>query len=376
MNTLESKKNSKSTSKDLILALYRSEFDRDVPTANDAENIIYERLSNAGMIVCTKCCGSRFTKKPSSRKVVCLSCKNRQSFTAHTFFHGMKKMAAKEYLFLLTLFERGIVVNASEFQRHSSVAYSTSLSMIKKCAMVIEQTMQSETLTLLTCSEIKDAVYKRSIETPARKHPRCEQIVETQLECFEPVCDCGRSYDTTVESVLSFAPESPESVNAFEVSDHDATEMPEEQRNIFNLLTDKPVHFDDICKQMEIGAGALSSGLVMLELDGLVTRQNEFYSRKSKTALANYKSSLSITLLPAGVPSKLGRSLTAFLRNEFRGISQKCSQLYLALHWYSEDKRIWTKDRLLNACLASKPITYKDVRNYKSPKMLNVFSAA
>lgn len=376
MNTLELKKSSKSSSKDLILAIYRSEFDHDVPTANDAENIIFERLSKAGMIVCTKCCGTRFTKKFSSRKVVCLGCKNRQSFTAQTFFHGMKKMAAKEYLFLLTLLERGVVVNASEFERHSSVAYSTSLAMIKKCAMVIEQKMQLETLTPLTCSEIKEAVYKRSFETPARKHPRCEQIVETQLECFEPVCDCGRNYDTTVEPTVSSAPDSTESFNTCETSGDFAIEMPEEQRNIFNLLTDKPVHFDDICKQMQIGAGALSAALVMLELDGLVTRQNEFYSRKSKTVLANYKRALSITLLPAEVPSKLGRSLTAFLQNEFRGISQKCSQLYLALHWYFEDKHIWTKDRLLNACLASKPITYNDVRNYISPKTLNVFSAA
>lgn len=60
------------------------------------------------------------------------------------------------------------------------------------------------------------------------------------------------------------------------------------EREIYDLVSIEPVHFDTLCAQSGMGAGELSATLTMLELGGLVKRETgDWYSRYGDVKVSN-----------------------------------------------------------------------------------------
>src|SRR5690606_10144194 len=58
------------------------------------------------------------------------------------------------------------------------------------------------------------------------------------------------------------------------------------EREVYELLSAEPMHFDHLCAKTGMQAGELSGTLTMLELAGVVTRHpGEWYTREPETFL-------------------------------------------------------------------------------------------
>ncbi len=57
------------------------------------------------------------------------------------------------------------------------------------------------------------------------------------------------------------------------------------EKEVFELVTREPIHFDVLSQKLEMNAGELSATLTMLELAGMVERlPGDWYSRLSKVS--------------------------------------------------------------------------------------------
>jgi antitoxin HigA-1 len=82
---------------------------------------------------------------------------------------------------------------------------------------------------------------------------------------------------------LSFAPdfvESEEAQPAVPYQNVPVNELSEEMKYVYELLSDKAIHFDILCETSGRSAGELSAALTMLELENLV--QRDFGNRYSR----------------------------------------------------------------------------------------------
>ncbi len=56
-----------------------------------------------------------------------------------------------------------------------------------------------------------------------------------------------------------------------------------------------------------------------------------------------------------------------FVRANYRGISRKYLQNYVALFWAYKDKKTWDQDTLMNACISYRAIRDDEVISYITP---------
>lgn len=348
--------------KEHMLAERRKLFDSEYNSIEAGEDKLYERLLLAGSISCSRCNGREFTRCDGTRQIVCVSCRNKQSFTAHTFFHKMKRASTLEYLFLLTLLDEGIVVNASEFERHSSVVYSTSLSMVKKCALVLQNAMDDSTFTEAHCTEFKKVVARRSKETPARKHPRKEQRSPRGSQLLHQDL-FTRTYidDETRERKSVTVPASA----AAKIQDLSILEM-----NILFELSDGPMLFDTLYARVGgvIGLGQFSGTLSNLALKDLLSMSLDFVKRSDETmptAMA----------IGADLDPKFKRSIVEFIQDSYQGISQKAAQFYCTLHAFHTNRKSWPKGKIFHIFMRSRSVKDKEVTDYVSPQILKISNA-
>ncbi|HEY9712352.1 MAG TPA: hypothetical protein V6C72_02715, partial [Chroococcales cyanobacterium] len=58
------------------------------------------------------------------------------------------------------------------------------------------------------------------------------------------------------------------------------------EKEVFELISSEPVHFDYLCERSGMQAGELSATLTMLELAGIVERQSgDWYTRCSSSSV-------------------------------------------------------------------------------------------
>jgi hypothetical protein len=347
---LENEDGDEDGDKGSTIRLWRRQFDNEVSTTEAAENVLFEKLSQAGLLYCRGCSLQDFSKSDGTRMVTCNWCKEKQSFTANTLFHGMRRAVIREYLFFIYLIENGIEVNASEFARNSSVAYSSSLMILRKCAMVLEQMMRQRETRSMHCVQLAEVVCRRSTETPAGEHPRSEQTALSKLGL--------RRTEVGIEEQESEREEDDALMKA----------LPVEQQTLFGILGEQPTYFDALCERSGIATGLVTGSLMMLELAGWIECKGDMYWRKERQKRVEIEEE-------TDSEPGLRQSAVEFIRRVYQGISQKYSQLYLALHWCFRDRKDWT-GQLLQACLRSEPVTYRQVLGYKSPAVLRLSPVA
>ncbi len=114
----------------------------------------------------------------------------------------------------------------------------------------------------------------------------------------------------------------------------DSGEMSAAEKEIFSLLSKTPMHLDELCVLTQKSPQSLSAILMLLELNGFIE------SITSSTFVLASPAKRHVTpmspicgqehdLLEASV---LG--FIEYVRSEFRGISRKYLELYLASYWF------------------------------------------
>lgn len=359
MKTQKKKSKKIDENKEKFLAERRKRFDIEYQNIEQGEDKLYERLLLAGSISCSRCYKKEFTRCDGTRQIICVCCGNKQSFTAHTFFHKMKRASTLEYLFLLTLLDEGIIVNASEFERHSSVVYSTSLSMVKKCALVIQQAMDQSRLTEAHCSELKKVVARRSKETPARKHPQREQRPATGDQLLHQDLFTRTYLDEETGEVRSVTV--PVGV-ASRIKELSTMEM-----NVLFELTDGPMVFDSLHARAGgiLRYGDFNTVLTELELKGLLIMRGD---KVKKTDEITPKE----LVIGSDLDPKFKRSIIEYIRESYQGISQKAAQFYCTLHAFHRDRDSWPEGKIFEIFMGSRSVKDKEVTEYVSPQVLKV----
>jgi len=312
-----------------------------------------------------KTCGCADLENTSSgRAGICRLCKDQTWYTAGTFFHRIRKPRA--WLFTIWLMGMGERFNACDLKRLLSIAHSTAQTIIKKVLTVIAEDMQQDSRVIEASSgHFLAAIYKRSRKTPADEHPTAEQ---DEMEDFTPPTNSTQiqvppSAPATCLPMLSLG--SPTGMT-------DSAELSEAEKEIVSLLSNTPMHIDELCKRTRKSPQSLSAALMILELNGFI----ESITSDTFVLASGAKRNISPVLLACGKDlDLLGASVVGFIeyvRSEFRGISRKYLELYLASYWCFLDRKRWSTKSILKACDRFRNVTYEDILAFVSPPMVSL----
>lgn len=321
------------------------EFRARFKTEEDGFEEIFRRLNEENPVSCHHCGSVDLTHEYGSRVVHCNACGKPTWFTAGTFFERIRSAL----LWLLTIFltEKGIVISAAELARQAGVASSTAQVTLKKILFVAQVKMGSVSTKEMYSSEFISVICKRSRETPAGAHPRNE---EDEME------------KRANKEKTRFQP--------FEGADDDIPiELNTLQKEIYELLSEEPIHVDLLCAKTGRPAGDISAGTVLLELSGLAKyKPGDWWVRhspKKKKKLAEDKARQSVAC-----------TIMSFISETFHGISRKYLQFYLAAYWCKTDQETWQSTSLLKECCRFGAIAYQVILRYISPLEVIVFASS
>lgn len=319
-----------------LCAFLVDDFCAEFKTEEDGFEEIFRRLNEEHAIRCSHCGSVDLKKEYGSRTVYCRSCKRRTWFTAGTFFERIR--SALLWLLPIYLMERGIVLSAAELSRLANVASSTAQATIKKILFVAKTKMSSVPAEEMYSSEFIAVVCKRSRETPAGAHPKNEE-----------------------EEMEKRALNKDASAQLFETKEDDIpVELDDLQKEIYDLLSDEPIHIDQLCARTGQPFEDISRATMQLEWSGFAHyKPGGWYVRNSKQE--NKPGS------EDKVRQFVAATIMSFISDIFHGISRKYLQLYLAAYWCSIDRSTWYATSLIKECCRAGPIAYREIVKYVSP---------
>ncbi len=368
------------------LSLAWAEFNARFPTEDDCVDELCRIFCENGLLKCRYCGLSDPQRDRGDRVFRCLSCYKKTWFTAGTFFHRVR--SARHWLAAIWLMERGLVLSSSKLHEVTGISQSNALNILKRIATVIQAHMDGSTQPVPSAL-FAQVLCKRSRETPARSHPLAE-LAKPEDEHVDDLpestpCTAGAAMTTSDEPWALYSstqsaqspsnkPEAgmgtPAKLEAGETTP--AGEYSAREGSIIDLLSEKPLHFDYLCQRSSLAVGELAGILIMLELEGIVTRQDgDHYVRSiPKTKSGNSRQSLPC-IDPSSELASTVTTFVKFIRIHMHGISRKYLQKYLATHWYHFDRKSWQCGALLKACLRFPPITYEQIVSYVSPHLVD-----
>lgn len=128
---------------------------------------------------CPNCKGSALERK-RGRRAYCLNCRKSFSFTADTFFARIRKI--RVWLLAIHFMEQGMVLSANHLHRLLDIALSSAWEMKRKIDCVLQNLLIEQSVAL-PASEFAAVVCRRSIHTPAGKHPASENTQSESPSC-------------------------------------------------------------------------------------------------------------------------------------------------------------------------------------------------
>jgi len=354
---------------------------------------MYRRANEEGMIECRNCGNAGIEKNYGDRIITCIKCKKKRSLTAGTFFERMR--LARPWLAAIWLMEHGVSLSSSKFQKLVGIAYSSAWNIFKKLTSVI-QIQMGEAAVSVSSFLFSSLICKRSRETPARAHPIAEQeqiernspedggvgngghdpanaSSEFGTTDRDPFCNRNSPPKNTTASLLGINVARGKDLNSSEES-FDASTLSGREKQVYDLLSAEPAHFDILCKRSGMQASGMSSTLTMLELAGAVLRlAGDQYIHSTPTTAG----------LHTVIESSRGKDSTTettstvaavidFVGLNFQGISRKYLQNYLAWYWCHTDRTRWSLGSLLKACLRFRPVCYAEILEYVSPPFVTI----
>jgi hypothetical protein len=286
------------------------EFESELGEGSDGSEELYELLFNTLIKKCSNCHSTKVERIKETRYVRCVECGHKDSLTAGTFFHNVRR--PKALLGAIRLMERGVEFNARMLALVANVAYASAWEMLKRIDEVLKKNLDSQAL-LLPSKIFEKMFIKRSRETPAREHPRDEQRIaekEQRQELPANTANCS-----------------------------------ERDHQILAVIGEQVVDFDFICEQLNLPAGMISADLIMLELAKLIERLDGDRYRRRFVANPFVK--------PGKHAKGLVKKFIKYLKRSKRGISRKYLHLYMARFWCLIDRDRWKEGALLKECLHS-----------------------
>jgi hypothetical protein len=347
-------------------------FIAEFPTEESCIDELYRR-GGAKLLTCHHCFQPLVPKKSGARVIRCLSCKQDSSPTAGTFFDRMRR--PRSWLAIIWLSEHGVTINGCQLHELSGITTSSASNLVGKFATVMRGLLPDDATTIP--SELFCSVFaKRSRETPAGKHPRAE---EEELQAAQSVkqttgnSGIGEESPLLSSAALQLPPEfcgNPDDIAA------PATDEPElesaEQRTIYSMLCEQPIHFDLLCNQTGLPAGVLSAELTMLELNGLMERlSGDWYLRKAKEPPNNELQAGKAASVSEQTAAKVSE-IIGFIKVTWRGISRKYLQNYVGVFCFLRDKASGSAASLFDACLQAGPIRYQEMLAYVTPALVQI----
>jgi hypothetical protein len=307
---------------------------------DDALEAICQLLDEAYGVQCRHCGDNNTHRQYGSRIRICLTCNRERSVTAGTFFHNMRKPVG--WYRALVVFDRGIVCSKAELTRITSLAGSSAGNIFNKITKTILDELFSDdgNFVLLDSSLLLKLFGKRSIETSRHQPPKSEQ----------------QEYEERVGAhELQSVPMQIEQMNMIPAAEY-----------VYNLLSEKALSSDELVTSATINHGDVIAGVTMLELAGLVhtDKQGRLAVEKQRVFAAG---SLEVSAALEGV--ELGtvvERLVVFIKEKFHAVSRKYVQLYLAAHWWQQQKNSWHQGTISKMCAKTAYFRGKDLLHYVS----------
>jgi len=256
------------------------------------------------------------------------------------------------------------------FGKLLNIAQSSAHAILEWVRFTIQNLLPADA-PLVHSSLFTPVFWKRSRETPARERPVAEQDEMEKMaasdenpvhapgsqEVTDNSTDLLPDFTSTDDLVPDEQSKEHSDFNRDDTRSSDAYSNMQEQ--VYELLSGSPLHFDALFERADIPVGTLSACLTMLELQGKAERlAGDWYVRRK----------------PKPRKSKPAQEMTAtveafieFIRVNFRGISRKYLQSYLAAFWCHTDRSHWSTDAIWQTCLGSRPVTYRQTRQYVTP---------
>lgn len=326
-----------------------NEFEKEFPKEEDSVEYFAKLVMDEIGVYCRSCFSSSIIRNYGSRLFRCLDCRKKGWIFSGTFFQKMR--VAKLWNATIWLYERRIQFNSWQLAELCQVAYSSALVINRKIAKVISA-MTMEGIESIPSEVFMVLFRKRSIETPAKVHPKFEQLF-----LIEPVLE------RQIEVVLDM--EETESGGFCSNSE----EPPGLERRLLDLLSDTPVHFDDLCRQLNLQGGEMAGVLTGLELKNAIVRCGGDYFCKP---LQSKQMSRSEKERQDLVKHYLNSSkVDAFIRYaiiNFHGFSRKYLQFYLAKFKAYFQDNFMAIGKVLRECLKSDSFSYFQMLEYVSPE--------
>jgi hypothetical protein len=296
------------------------------PDDEDCLEEIIKNLIEIGWVFrCSRCNSSEMRRKRGMRRYICSECHYKGWILAGTYFEFMRK--SRLWLGLIWFLEHGIQINAWQFHQLSKCAYSTALMIFRKLGSVLHEHLESmQEVDSAESGNFLSIFWKRSNQTPIGEHPSLEQ------ECFD------------LELNESEAENEGENENTIK-------NLPEEEAQILQLLSDQKIHLDNICYLSGLYCGDVVGLLTSLELNDYIERHGgDYYTVKQKKR-EKKKNRFDVSI-SATTQEKID-AFKIFVKSQIHGISRKYLQYYLAIFWCFGDRKRWSSSELLKACCRS-----------------------
>jgi len=338
MSRARQKLQTKYTSSKVEIDLCFERFHKLFPTDADKAEAIYSTLAPEGFHC--ECGNFVSTRKYGERTARCSHCKRKASVTAKTFYEGVRKTSA--YCCGTFLMGAGIVISGNEFAKRNGISSSQGSIILHSlsAAVVLEMNAASELLT----AQVLEPVGKRSNETPAREHPRAEQIEAEKRAARSASCK-------TNTNPRPEARRSP------------AGDL---ENRIFSVLQSEALHPDEICRLSMLTITEVACTLTMLELNGFVRSLPGNRFEVIEQSVRQSAKSLGKSA------KKRVKNFILFIKKTFHAISRKYLQRYFARYWCFIDRQRWTFDSLLELFARSQSQTYFQLKSYVSPLTVKV----
>ncbi|MGH9549788.1 MAG: hypothetical protein ACRD3W_10455 [Terriglobales bacterium] len=301
---------------------------------------------------------------------------------------GARRLDA--WLAALNLVASGKPYSVNKFAKKLKVAYDTAWHIFNKIATAIESKMDhfSESVSSALFSLV---FVKRSRETPAREHPIREQDeaeakakAEAEVEAKakeeeeeedqqqQPQSEHGEEGEQGKQEIQKRVINSVSENNADGIEATEASALSKHEQAVYDLLSDEPIQFNDLCRLTQMNSSEVSACLTTLEIANLVTQSagDRYVRAQSLQPKRPAPELLDASVSEAAI--LLTYSFLQDIREHFHGISRKYLQKHLALFWSRCEPFRWTKGRLLKTCLDRGIVSHADILNYVSERLVKI----
>lgn len=360
------------------------EFNSQYSTEADCFDALFARLSGE---TCRRCESDRFRRESGARTFVCVDCQKETSFTAGTFFSGIRR--ARPWLAAIWFVEHGMALSGNRLHRLVDVSTSTAWEIMRKLSYVVNHSMSISSIgSLVRSAEFLEVFSRHSRRTPVESHPRAEEVEfgKTQAgkdrgfenEGYGPDGCANEGFDS--EGAASSGCETTEAggnlpalasslvSNCTQETRFDR-ELDDRSQAVLAQITDVPVHFERLYALTGLEVGLLSSTLTFLEIKGLIECQvgGWFFRAWSHTSASSNDQPTLSSSVAAAVSCAI-----AFVRSSFQGIARKYLELYLAEFWCYVDRDAWASGKLLLACSQFRKLNRADILAVVAPAEVNI----